>query len=93
MQNLQTRNKWSNTSRNIDVGDIVLIRDDNIPRNVWQMGRVVETYPDVDKLVRKVKLQVGSTSLGNDGKQTEPVRYLERPIHKLVLLFESKNSG
>ena len=34
---LQRRTKWSNTSRNISVGDIVLIID-NAPCNLWVMG-------------------------------------------------------
>lgn len=62
------------------VGDIVLISDENTPRNQWHIGRVVEAHADEDGLVRKTKLRVGTSS---------SIKYLERPIHKLILLLES----
>ena len=37
---LQMRQKWTKSKRNITVGDIVLIKDDSLPRNEWLMGRV-----------------------------------------------------
>lgn len=80
LQNLQRRNKWSGASRNMCVGDIVLISDENTPRNQWHIGRVVEAHADEDGLVRKTKLRVGTSS---------SIKYLERPIHKLILLLES----
>ena len=85
------RNKWSGVSRNISIGDIVLIKDENAPRNEGRMGRIVETYPNKDGLVRKVRLEVGLTSLDNKGKRVDAMRCLERPIHKLILLVEHHN--
>jgi hypothetical protein len=51
---LQERQKWSNPPRNMRVGDIVLIKDDNAPRTLWRKARVDEVYTDEDGLVRKV---------------------------------------
>lgn len=70
---LQLRQRWLQPSRNINVNDIVIVMDDNCPRNSWPLGRVLETYPGSDGLVRSVKL---ATRTGT----------LTRPIHKLCLL-------
>ncbi|KAK3087993.1 hypothetical protein FSP39_013221 [Pinctada imbricata] len=67
------RQKWHEPRRNIKVGDIVLVKDIDMPRNNWPMARVIEANPDDDGLVRRVKVKVQTGTL-------------ERSIHKLVLL-------
>ena len=37
---LQERPKWQQEKRNLHVGDIVLMADDNVARNQWALGRV-----------------------------------------------------
>lgn len=75
---LQTRSKWTQVSRNIAVGDIVILKTEDTPRNKWPLARVTKVFPSEDGLVRKVSLFMGP---GNPN--------VERPIHKLVLLLES----
>lgn len=91
INSLQTRQKWTDSKRNIRSGDIVLIKDENTNRNIWQVGRVKETLADEDGLVRTAKLTVGSSRLDKDGKRDSPLNELERPIHKLVLLLETED--
>ena len=43
IQNLQVRSKWLSPKRNLAVGDIVLLKDNNRSRNLWQLARVTET--------------------------------------------------
>lgn len=86
---LQERQKWVRPRRNLQIGDVVIIKDDNAPRNKWQLARVTEAQKDKDGLVRKVHLAVGDRYLSSNGKRTRPVSFLERPIHKLVLLVPS----
>ena len=50
------------------------------------MARVKETLPSDDGFVRKVILVVGTTTLDKCGRRTQEGQYLERPIHKLVLI-------
>ena len=45
------------------MNDIVIVKEDDIPRNQWRVCRVVEVLPDEDGLVRKVRLEVGSQNL------------------------------
>ena len=89
LQTLQVRGKWINVRRNLKVGDIVLIKYENLARNEWHLGKVVETHIDEDGLVRKVRIMVGTAQLDNKGRRVESQSFLERPIHKLVLIQES----
>ena len=78
VSNLQSRQKWINKEPNFQVNDIVLVKDENLPRNQWPLARVQKVFPDEsDGLVRKVQLYV-PTSKSN----------LVRPIHKLLLLVD-----
>jgi hypothetical protein len=86
---LQERKKWTQKRRNLEIGDVVLLMNESLPRCQWKLGRITEVFPGKDGLVRKVKLIVGDPSY--DGKSRK-VKTFERPIHKLVLLLENSNS-
>lgn len=88
LQALQLRKKWVKPKRNLQVGDIIMVKDENIPRNAWKLARVEEVFPSEDGLVRKVKLAMATSSLDNEGRRVSDVQHLERPIHKLVLIQE-----
>ena len=53
------------------------------------MCRVVGALPDEDGMLRKVKLEVGSQKLAPNGKRSQPLSTLERPIHKPILLMST----
>ena len=84
---LQVRQKWIQPKRNLAVGDIVISKESEVARNKWPLGRVVQVYPSEDGFVRKVKLPMADGNLDDRGKSQSPPSYLERPIHKLVLLL------
>jgi hypothetical protein len=86
---LQERDKWLKSKRNLQIGDIVLVLDDNVPRNQWKVAKVTEVYPSFDGLVRKVKVQLGDPSLSASGKRSKSPSFLERTVQKLVLLLET----
>ena len=90
LRTLQERRKWGGQQRNISIGDVVLIKEDNSPRNSWQLGLAIETIPSNDGLVRKVKVSVGTTNLNRMGQRDRPLQTLECPIHKLVVLYEGE---
>ena len=81
---LQERRKWSRSCQNLCVGDIVMVKDINVSRNTWQLARVTIVYPS------KVKVALSDGSLDQRGKRSGPLRYLERPMQKLVLLMEAE---
>ena len=87
LQSLQPRQKWIATRRNLQVDDIVVVIDDNLPRNCWRIARVEETYPDADGLVRKVRIKIADRNLDESGRPAGPLTSLRRPIQKLILLL------
>ena len=89
LHTLQSRQKWLSPSRNLQVGDVVLIKDDLAPRSQWSLAKVVAVFPGQDGFVRSARLLVGSPSLDKDGRRTSSLSYLERPVHKLVLLVKA----
>ena len=90
---LQRRQKWVNPQRNMQVGNIVLIKEDNVSRNRWRTARVDEVYASEDGFVRKVKVIVSDRSLTKEGKRVRTTTVLERPIQKLVLLLKSEDTN
>ena len=83
---LQLRSKWQRTEKELRVGDIVLLTDENLPRNDWKRGVVVETIVSQDGYVRTVKLKIGR-------RADNPESVLTRPVHKLVLLLPSEEDS
>jgi hypothetical protein len=88
LQSLQTRQKWQSKRRNIQVDDIVILQDQDLARGQWKLARVESTITDNDGLVRRVKLLIGDPHLSKQGKRRAKATFLERPIHKLILLVE-----
>jgi hypothetical protein len=80
IQSLQERQKWNHKIDNMQIGDIVLVKDENLPRNQWPLGRIVKVFPDEnDNLIRNVQLYIPTSK-----------SELKRPIHKLCLLVEAE---
>lgn len=70
---LQLRSKWKNAQMNLAVGDMVLVKEENMAPMHWPLGRVMKIYPGKDDLVRVVDVLM-------KGKQ------FKRPIVKLAPL-------
>lgn len=60
----------------MEVGDVVIVKDDNKARNRWNLARVIETYPNkADGLVRSVKVTIGDPKLSSTGKRVHPHQF------------------
>ena len=70
--------KWHHPSRNLQVGDVVLLQEDNLIPTKWPLGCIVNTYPGKDEIVRVVDVK---TSRG----------IYKRPITKITLLLPVEN--
>lgn len=78
---LQIRNKWTSEAKAIITGDLVIIKDDNIPPIKWNLARVINTHPGKDGIVRVATVRTAN------GTQ------INRPIIKLCRLpVEGLNS-
>ena len=51
LANLDTRQKWPKSKRNLKVGDIVIIQEE-APRPQWPLGKIVEASRDEQGLSR-----------------------------------------
>jgi len=78
------RQKWISASRNACIGDLVLIKDKNLPRTRWNLGTITDRYYSKDGLVRSALVKPHRRE---DKSVTEKER--KRPIHDLVLIKES----
>ena len=54
---LTERKKWWSLNANLKMGDLVLLCDKNLKQSHWPLGRVVETLPGPENVVRVVKVQ------------------------------------
>ena len=82
---LQNRGKWNKQQRNCKVGDVVLLKED-AECNRWPMAKIVAVNSDAKRAVRSVKILVGAAD-----KSDNSIRYLERPVNKLVVLVENED--
>ena len=82
---LRSRSKWYVKRPNLVVGDLVLLCDSNCPRNQWRVALVTKVMPSGDGVVRRV--QVKSARPVDGDKGSNGFSYLERPVHKLVLIM------
>ena len=84
LQNLQNRSKWQKRERNISVGYIVLVKEDNATRNDWSLGRISEVTQSTDSNVRRTK----ATSCRAGKAKT-----YERPISSFVILLKREDEA
>ena len=89
LNTLMSRQKWSSQKANLSINDIVIVKEEGLPRNQWKLAKVIQVFPGEDDLVRKVKVQCGSRNISKAGKRSEKLIEYDRPIHKLVLLMKA----
>ena len=87
LQNLQTRAKWCRPRKDLGVGDVVTIKDEDTPHNKWQLARVLEAIQSSDGRIPSVRLDIAENRLDSKGRRIKKPRFLERPVQKLVLLM------
>lgn len=73
LSQLSVRSKWTLPQKNLDLNDLVIIKDDNLPPGKWTLGRIVQLHSGRDGKVRVVSLK---TKNG----------ITKRPVVKLSLL-------
>lgn len=86
LANISLRQRWHTPRRNVQVGDIVIVKEEEIPRNEWRLARVIEVFKSDDGLVQKVIIQIGDRKLGKRGERLTKPSIIERPVQKLVVL-------
>lgn len=54
---INKHNKWRNPTRNVAVGDVVLLQEGGLVPTKWPLGKVIEAHPGRDELVRVVTVK------------------------------------
>lgn len=57
LSRLQQRPKWTKTTQNLQVGDLVLIKESTTQPTFWPLARIVKVHPGDDGLVRVVTVR------------------------------------
>ena len=60
---LQSRRKWANEHKSLQVGDIVLMKNHEMGRLYWPIGLVEKIFPNEDGRIRKIEVRTA-----RDGK-------------------------
>ena len=71
---LLKREKWTADTRQLQVDDVVIVADKNVPRGRWPIARVTKVFPGSDGRVRSVELKTKTSGT-----------YV-RPVVKICLL-------
>ncbi|KAJ8365140.1 hypothetical protein SKAU_G00139710 [Synaphobranchus kaupii] len=82
LNTLQSRQKWHRKKPNLEVGDVVLMKDNQARRNEWPMGIILKALPSKDGLVRKVEIKV---------TRHQTTKTFSRPTSEVVLLLSSED--
>lgn len=70
---------WASQNPQPKLGDIVVVKEYDLPPSMWLIGRAVDLHPGADSIIRVVTLKIKE-------------RFLKRPVTKLCLLpVESTN--
>ena len=75
-ENFNVKTCKGKSYKSVDVGDIVLIRNEGTQRCFWKLARVTELIPGKDQIVRAVWLEVAGD---------KPVK-IRRPVQLLTPL-------
>ncbi|KAK7902058.1 hypothetical protein WMY93_018827 [Mugilogobius chulae] len=59
---LQTRQKWTTETPDLQIGTPVMIVDHQLPRAQWPVGRITNVFPGQDERIRTVEVKVGDNS-------------------------------
>ncbi|XP_071830327.1 uncharacterized protein [Apostichopus japonicus] len=78
LSSFQERKKWVDRRPNLKIGNVVLLKDNQVSRNEWPLGIIDKVYPDADGSVRKIDVRVAK-----DGK----AKVFLRPITQVILLL------
>ncbi|XP_037929746.1 uncharacterized protein LOC119664302 [Teleopsis dalmanni] len=60
LNELQSRYKWKQQKANLCQGNLVIIKDDNLPMYKWPLGRVQQVYEGEDGLVRVADIKTAN---------------------------------
>ena len=83
---LIVRQKWHTSTRNVRVGDVVLVQDSNAIRGQWRMAQVTDAKPGKDSKVRDVELRYKIQTPGTAYHGQDDIK-IRRSVHRIVVIL------
>ncbi|XP_072377748.1 uncharacterized protein [Diabrotica undecimpunctata] len=62
LSELQKRHKWKTGKMDVNIGDLVVVKHDNLPSIKWILGRIVDVHPGDDGVVRVVTIKTSQNT-------------------------------
>ena len=78
LNTLQARTKWQTKKPNLQVDDVVILKEDKTFSCHWPLARIIQVYPGEDGLVRVARIQTATGTY-------------KRSVTKLALLLRAEN--
>ena len=79
ISSLRRYTKWHHPTRNLQVGDVVVLQEDNLIPSKWSLAKITQVHAGKDGLVRVVTIKTASGTY-------------KRPVTKIALLLPSDSS-
>ena len=76
ISSLRHYTKWHHPTRNVQVGDVVVLQEDNMVPTKWPLAKVIQTHTGKDGFVRVVTIKTATGTY-------------KRPVTKIALLLPS----
>ncbi|XP_015123257.1 uncharacterized protein LOC107045476 [Diachasma alloeum] len=73
LSELTMRRKWKSGQHSIKEGALVILKEDNLPRMHWKLGRIIEIHPGNDGMVRVATIKTASGILKRTVKKLSPL--------------------
>lgn len=62
LNSMQQQTRWKKEQSNLRKGDLMLLRNNNLPPAKWDLGRVIDCHPGADSLVRVVTIKTAKST-------------------------------
>ena len=73
LTHLQKRYKWKHATKEMIIGDVVIIQEPWQPPTAWKLGRIIEKYPDSKGVSRRYDVSTSSEVIHCPGKRLVPL--------------------
>ena len=70
---LNIRHKWHSGNHDLNVGSMVVIKEKNVPSMHWILGRITNTHPGNDKVIRTVTVKTANGEFVRSVKSLAPL--------------------
>lgn len=92
LHQLQARRKWATHSMDIKIGEIVTLKDENLPPGKWELARVIKKHTGSDGHTRVVDVKTKNNTLTRAIAKIAPLPVREKEkVNELRTFNRKKN--